>query len=304
MSINIKKPKIIVIVGPTASGKTALSIELAKRFDGEVISADSRQVYRGLDIGSGKVTRDEMRGVPHHLLDVADPKTVYTVADFVRDGRKAVEDITARGKVPVVVGGTFFYTDALLGKVSMPEIAPNEKLREELEKKNVEELFALLSEKDLARARTIDKDNPRRLVRALEIVDAVGVVPDNIREELYEILTLGISIPKEELHKNIRERLTKRMGAGMLEEVEGLVRGGVSYERLESFGLEYRYVAEYLQHKITEEEMLSLIETKSRQFAKRQMTWLKRDGSIVWVSPEEIEKMEELVRGFVSGVSK
>jgi tRNA dimethylallyltransferase len=304
LSINIKKPKIIVIVGPTASGKTALSIELAKRFDGEVISADSRQVYRGLDIGSGKVTRDEMRGVPHHLLDVADPKTVYTVADFVRDGRKAVEDITARGKVPVVVGGTFFYTDALLGKVSMPEIAPNEKLREELEKKNVEELFALLSEKDLARARTIDKDNPRRLVRALEIVDAVGVVPDNIREELYEILTLGISIPKEELHKNIRERLTKRMGAGMLEEVEGLVRGGVSYERLESFGLEYRYVAEYLQHKITEEEMLSLIETKSRQFAKRQMTWLKRDGSIVWVSPEEIEKMEELVRGFVSGVSK
>ncbi|NCN52209.1 tRNA (adenosine(37)-N6)-dimethylallyltransferase MiaA [Candidatus Parcubacteria bacterium] len=281
------KPKIVVIVGPTASGKTSLSIEVAKQFNGEVISADSRQVYRGLDIGSGKVTEEEMDGVPHHLLDVADPKDVYNVTDFVRDGRTAIADILARGKLPIVAGGSFFYVDALLGRVSTPEVPPNQELRKTLEEKSTEELFALLEEQDPRRAADIDKDNPVRLIRALEIVEAIGSVPESTQEELYKAFIIGIDIEKEKLHENIHTRLYTRLEEGMIEEVEHLHENGLSYERLESLGLEYRYIAQFLQKKIGKEEMCEKIESESRKFAKRQMTWLKRDKSIRWFKKGE-----------------
>lgn len=292
-------PKILVIVGPTASGKTSLSIELAKKFNGEIISADSRQVYRGLDIGTGKVTRTEMQGIPHHLLDVAEPQNVYTVADYVRDGRIAINDIISRGKLPIVVGGTFFYIDALLGAVSTPEVAPNMELREKLEKYSNEELFEILKEKDSERAETIDPSNQRRLIRAIEIVSTLGVVPKTRALELYNALTIGIHIEKEDLLKNIHTRLIERIDAGMIEEVISLHKNGLSYERMTELGIEYQYISEYLQDKITKDEMLTLIETKSWQYAKRQMTWLKRDKNIQWVRKDELEKIEELVREFV-----
>ena len=293
------KPKILVIVGPTASGKTSLSIQLAKKFNGEIISADSRQVYQGLDLGTGKVTNEEMQGIPHHLLDVTDPQDSYTVADYVKDGRQAITDILSRNKLPIIVGGTFFYIDALLGKISAPEVLPNEALRTKLEVLTNEELFELLKQKDVKRAETIDKDNPRRLIRALEIIDAIGVVPESKSEELYDALTLGMTTTKEELQRNIHMRLVERLEKGMIEEVANLHKNGLSYELMSDRGIEYKYIVEYLQDKITKEKMCELIETKSVQYAKRQMTWLKRDADIVWVGPSEIEEVEGVVRGFL-----
>ncbi len=294
-----KKPKILVIVGPTASGKTALGVKLAKVFNGEVVSADSRQVYRGLDIGTGKVTVEEMEGVPHHLLDVADPKDTYTVADYVRDGRTAIADIHARGKLPIVVGGTFFYIDALLGRVVAPEVPPNEELREKLEELSAGELFELLREKDPARAETIDRENPRRLIRAIEIAEVLGKVPVSEPEELYDVCTLGIDVPKEDLQKRIHDRLRARIHRGMIDEVVGLQEGDLPLERIAELGIEYKYISEYLQGKLTVPEMEDLIETKSWQYAKRQRMWLKRDATIVWVKPENFDEIAGVVRGFV-----
>ena len=288
----MEKPKIIVIVGPTASGKTSLSIEFAKKLNGEVISADSRQVYKGLDLGTGKVTEAEMDGVPHHLLDVVDPQETYTVADYVRDARKEISNIISQGKIPIVVGGTFFYVDALLGRSIPPEVEPNEALRAELEKKSTEELFETLTNKDVERAETIDRDNKRRLVRALEIVDAIGKVPTPKSEELYDATIIGISISKEKLKENIHKRLIDRLGRGMIDEVKNLHTHGLSYKRMYELGIEYKYIAKYLEKKMTKEEMMEQIEMKSLQYAKRQMTWLKRDKSVKWVeSPLEALKV-------------
>jgi len=300
LQIMKEKQKILVIVGPTASGKTSLSINLAKKFNGEVVSADSRQVYKGLDIGTGKVTQDEMQGVPHHLLDVANLQDTYTVADFVRDGRNAINDIVSRRNLPIVVGGTFFYVDALLGRISTPEVEPNEALRAKLENMSTNELFELLERKDPVRAETIDDDNKRRLIRALEIVEALGVVPKTQPMQLYNTLILGIDISKEELKKNIRTRLITRINAGMVDEVIALQKNGLSYERMGELGIEYKYIGEFLQQKISREEMLTLIETKSWQYAKRQMTWLKRDKEIVWIKPGKDEEIERLVGNFIS----
>ncbi len=292
-------PKVLVIVGPTSSGKTSLGIDLAQKYNGEVISADSRQVYRGLDLGTGKVTQAEMQGIPHHLIDVTEPNDVYTVTDFVRDGSITISDILSRGKLPIIVGGTFFYVDTLLGRVSTPEVGPNEALRAILETKSAEDLFAELQSKDSVRAEKIDKHNKRRLIRALEIIDTLGTVPPIAPQEPYNTLTLGISLPKEELATRIHTRLLERFNAGMVAEVEGLVARGVSYERLAELGLEYRSIAEYLQGNISYEALIPGIEIKNRQLAKRQMTWLKRDTGIVWVHPKEAEKIESVVSEFL-----
>ena len=281
---DVHKLKAVAIVGPTASGKTTLSIALAKHFNGEVISADSRQVYRGLDIGSAKVTLSEMDGIPHHLIDVVDTNTVYTGADFKRDGEQTLTDIIARGKLPIVAGGTFFYLELLKGTMSSAPVQPNPALRAILEQKSTAELFAELKSKDPRRAETIDPDNPRRLIRALEIIDALGVVPPVTETSLtYDWLTIGIDIPTEILNERIHTRILDRLKIGMIEEVKTLHQNGVSWERLEAIGLEYRYIARYLQNQLTREEMVEQLTNKSRQFARRQRVWLKRDKSIVWL---------------------
>jgi tRNA dimethylallyltransferase len=293
----VNKSKILVIVGPTASGKTSLSIKLAKRFNGEVVSADSRQVYKGLDIGSAKVTEIEMDGVRHHLLDVADPKEVYTAADFKRDAEVAVDDILARGKLPIICGGTFFYIDALLGKVTLPEVEPNEELRAELEEKSAAELLSILERLDPIRASTIERENPRRLIRAIEIAKALGQVP--IIETIdspYEVLTIGLSVDMDTHGDIIKARLIERFEAGMINEVNGLLGSGVTHERLEKFGLEYRYVSRYLRGLLNYEEMIAELTIKSRQFAKRQLTWLKRDNLIRWFKKGDVEVFEEVKR--------
>lgn len=294
------KQKVVVIVGQTASGKSALAINLAQRFLGEIISADSRQVYRGLDIGSGKVTPAEMGGIPHHLIDIREvTSTPYTAADFKKDASRTLNDIATRGNLPIVAGGTFFYIDMLLGKVASADVPPNQELRALLEVKSKEELFAELEAKDERRAATIDKDNKVRLVRALEIIDTLGLVPKQDTQLQYDTYTIGISIPKEELHEKIHTRLYTRMENGMLEEVEGLLKNGVPPERLITLGLEYRYITEFLTGVLTKEEMLEALEFEIRHFAKRQMTWLKRDEHINWFSSDKLEQIHKGVAKFL-----
>lgn len=294
------KPKVIAIVGPTSSGKTSVSIEIAKKFDGEVISADSRQVYTGLDIGSGKVTPEEMEEIPHHLLDVADPNTIYTGADFKRNASIAIEDILSRGKTPIIAGGTFFYIELLRGTMQAAPVEPNHELRAKLEKQSDEELIAQLTEKDPKRAENIDPSNRRRVIRSLEIIESLGRVPEVIQTESpYDWLVLGIDIEKEILHQNIHTRLFQRFEEGMIQEVEQLLKNGVAPDRLESLGLEYRYVTRFLQLQISKEDMETELETKIKQFAKRQMTWLKKDDSIKWFSKEQKEELENEVNQFL-----
>jgi len=297
----MSKPKVIAIVGPTSSGKTSLSIKLAQKLNGEVISADSRQVYRGMDLGTGKVTAEEMGDVPHHLLDVADPMDIYTGADFIRQATVAMEGIYRRNSVPIIAGGTFFYVDLLRNKLQAAPVEPDEEFRKTLERYSAAELFELLEKQDPRRAAAVDPHNRRRLERALEIIHTLGAVPESKpADSPYDWLVLGIDIPQEELHSNIHIRLLQRIEEGMIEEVEQLHTEGMTWQRMDSIGLEYRYVSQYLQGQITKEAMIEQLETKIKQFAKRQLTWLRKDDEIHWVKKTELPQILEKVDTFLA----
>ncbi|MFH1346933.1 MAG: tRNA (adenosine(37)-N6)-dimethylallyltransferase MiaA [Spirochaetota bacterium] len=300
---NLSKPKIIVILGPTASGKSNLAVQLAKKFKGEIISADSRQVYKGLNIGSGKITKKEMQGIPHYLLDVASPKHTFTVSQYQKLAGKAIKKILKKGKIPIICGGTGFYIDALIYNYKLPEVPPQPKLRKELEKKSTDVLFKQLKKLDPVRAKNIDKFNKRRLIRALEIVlttkKPVPILFTSLSgsKQNYDVLFIGTKKTQEELKKLIAKRLKKRLKNGMIEEIEKLHKQGVSWERLESFGLEYRFIAKYLQNKINYEEMKNLIQKESEHYAKRQMTWFKRNKNINWI--ESYKQTGKLINNFL-----
>ena len=276
------KPKIIVIVGQTATGKSDYAVSLAKKINGEIVSADSRQVYRGLDIGSGKITQKEMRGIPHYMLDIANPKKVYSVSDYKKDAEKIIDDIVKRGKTPILVGGTGFYIDAITKGQILPEVPPNPKLRKHLYSLSAIALFEYMKKLDPRRAKTIDAKNKVRLVRAIEIATALGKVPKTKPRPKYEVEMIGLTMLDEELKKRIHIRLLARIKEGMIEEIEQLHKNGLSWKRLNELGLEYRYVALYLQKKLTKAEMLEQLEKAIWQYAKRQKTWFKRDGRIRW----------------------
>lgn len=297
----MSKPKVIAIVGPTASGKTSLSIEIAKKCDGEVISADSRQVYKGLDIGTGKVTQEEMGDIPHHLIDIHSPEDVYTASDFKRDAAACIEKITGRNHVPIIAGGTFFYLDILRGKMQAAPVEPNEDFRNSLAHFKDDELYSQLRSKDPKRAESIDPFNRRRLERALEIIEALGSVPPETQTESpYEWLVIGIETDKTTLHENIHTRLLHRLDQGMVAEVEALLAQGVPHERLFNLGLEYRYIDQYLQKNINYDDMVQELETKIKQFSKRQLTWLKKDPEIEWFSAEKRADILKRVREFLA----
>ncbi|MFA6365453.1 MAG: tRNA (adenosine(37)-N6)-dimethylallyltransferase MiaA [Candidatus Paceibacterota bacterium] len=288
-----KTSHILVIVGPTASGKSTLAVSLAKRFHGEVISADSRQVYKGMNLGSGKITKEEMKGIPHHLLDVADPRRTFTASHYARLGRAAIHTILRNKKLPIICGGTGFYIRALVDGLVIPEVKPNIKLRRILEKKSVTELFNLLKKKDPERAAIIDSKNPRRLIRALEIIDTLGKVPKLKKNPLpYPTLFIGIAKDKEQLKRLVRTRLEKRINMGMLTEIKRLHTKGVSWKKLESFGLEYRYSALFLQKKIDKETFMRELTNQILDYAKRQMIWFRPDPRIHWISkPSEAMRL-------------
>lgn len=286
---------LIVILGPNASGKTSLSIKLAKKFHGEIISADSRQVYKGMDIGTGKVTKKEMSGIPHYLLDVASPKKIFTVTEYKKLAEKAIDKVYKRNKIPFMVGGTGFYIQSITDGISIPEVKPDWKLRKKLEKKSAEELFSMLKEKDKRRALNIDKHNKRRLIRALEIIIKTGKPIPSIKiYPKYNVLFLGVKRSDKELKQLIEKRLLERLKHGMIKEVEKLKKSGLSWKRLESFGLEYRYISLYLQKKIDYDEMVLRLQKEIEHYAKRQMTWFKRNKRIKWV--KDYKKAEKLVK--------
>lgn len=285
------KPKLIAVVGPTASGKTSLGIYLAQKLGGEVISADSRQVYRGLDIGTGKVTKREMAGIPHHLLSVYSPKKQYSVDMFVKQARKAYASVLQNTGIAIVVGGTGLYIDTFVGKMSYAEVPPNETLRKKLAHKTAPELYAMLQKADPARAQTIEKDNPRRLVRALEIAKAIGKSPAPATELMYDVLWIGLNPAPETLAQNIKKRLRARIKLGMVAEARRLHKQGVSYKRMDELGLEYRYLAKILQNRrapsasrVAEGALLQELEKAINDYAKRQVRWFKRNKDIHWIT--------------------
>lgn len=293
--------KVLVVLGPTSSGKSDLAVEIARKFNGEVISADSRQVYKGMDIGTGKVTQKEMKGIKHHLLDVVSPKKVFTVSDFKRLAEEKIEEILGRGKLPILCGGTGFYIKTIVDGEVYPEVAPNEDLRKDLETKSAEELYKILYKLSRKRSLGIDKKNKRRLVRAIEIIRA-GALP-NIKKEKpkYDFLQIGILPDDDTLKDRINRRLLARIKRGMIAEARKLHTKGLSYKRMEVLGLEYRYMARFLKGEISKEEMIENLKNKIWQYAKRQKTWFKKDKRVLWVKDNKLN--EDIIKTTIKFIS-
>ncbi len=278
-------PKLIVILGPTSSGKSEMGVLLAKKFRGEIISADSRQVYKGMDIGSGKISEKEMRGVPHHLLSIVSPKRIFTAEQYRKKSLREISGIVRRGNFPILVGGTPFYIKAITENFALPAVPPNLALRKKFEKKSAGELFAMLKAKDPGRAKTIDAHNKHRLIRALEIIAATKKAVPTLKKSPsnFDILILGIKREQQDLQKRIAKRIASRLRQGMVAEVKKLHENGLSWKRLENFGMEYRFVAQFLQGKISRDEMIKSIQKSNKHYVKKQMMWWKNDPKIHWI---------------------
>jgi len=280
------KQKIIVILGPTASGKTSLGVRLSDLFNGEIISADSRQVYRGMDIGTGKDLKEyfienKNKKILHHLIDIVNPRTEFNLAKYCRLAEKAIVDIASRNKLPIIVGGTGLYVQAVVDGYGLSKNKANTELRQNLEKLSVVEVFLKLKKVDAKFADNLnnsEKNNKRHLIRYIENrLDGGSEKLDIFDNSNREFLVLGITRPKNDLENRIKKRLDQRLEKeGMVEEVKSLHKSGVSWKRLESFGLEYKFLSQYLRGAISYSEMRTEILVASRQFAKRQMTWFRR----------------------------
>jgi tRNA dimethylallyltransferase len=299
----MKLPKIIIVCGPTATGKSDLAVEIAKDFNGEIISADSRQVYKGLDIGSGKITKKEMQKIPHHLLDVASPKRKFSVAQFKKLGEKAIKDIVKKNKLPIICGGTGFYIDTLVYDLNFPEVKANIKLRKELNKKSLEELQKILNRLDKNRFNEIDIKNKVRLIRAIEIAKQLGKTKKLKPKSKYDVLFIGIDYPDEVLKERVLTRIHKRM-KGMKKEVKKLRESRLSFKRMEELGLEYRNLSLLEQKKITEKEFVEKLSMEIWHFAKRQRTWFKSNSlginrtNIQWFVEPKYENIKDEIKLF------
>lgn len=292
-------PKLIVIEGTNASGKSGLGVELARRFGGEIVSADSRQVFRGLDLGSGKITPEEMQGVPHHLIDVCDAGAFFSMADFQKLAYEAIDDILRRGKIPFLVGGTGLYVDAVADGYVMSNRMPDLAYRAHLETFPTEELYRMLLEQ--LPDTDVEPRNRNRVMRILEkLHDGDDVTPS--KQPRYQPLRLGVTWDRETLRQRIDERLERRMQQGMVQEVKDLLDSGVSREFMLKLGLEYKFITQYLDGEFAaEEEMTALLSTAIKQFAKRQMTWFRRCPSIHWLdmTADPAGEAEGLIRAFL-----
>ena len=292
-------PKLIVIEGTNASGKSSLGVELASRFGGEIISADSRQVYERLDLGSGKITPEEMKGVPHHLLNVRKPGEFFSMADFQRLAYEAADGILARGRLPFLVGGTGLYVDAMADGYTLSEKAPDHTLRAQLETYDTPALYEMLKKK--LPDTDVDPRNRHRVMRALERLEADDYAPPS-KASRFTLLKLGVTWPREILKQRIDERLEKRLAAGMVDEVKALLDEGISEEFLVKLGLEYKYLTWYLTGKMEYGQMVEELGNAIKKFAKRQMTWFRRDPRIIWLdmSADPLEEASGYIREFLS----
>jgi len=292
------KPKIIVLTGRTAAGKTSLSLSLANKFNAEIISADSRQVYRGMDVGTDKIklTNNRAHGIRHHLIDVASPRRTFTVAQYKKLAKKAIKQILKRGRVPMIVGGSPFYIEALIYDFDFPEVKPNKVLRNMLRNKTASQLFTMLKKLDLSRAETVDENNKVRLIRAIEIAKTLGKIPPLSHSSPYDPLVLGLNIPEKILRQRINQRVDKRFSA-IVSEIKSLRRQKLSFKRLVSFGLEYRYISWYILGKIDKKEALEKSKIATWQFAKRQKTYFKR-LPVSWIKNQR--EAEGKIRKFLA----
>lgn len=300
------KPKVIVIVGPTASGKTALSIECAKKFNGEIISSDSMQIYKDMNIGTAKVTEEEAQGIKHYLVDFVSPEQRYSVSDFKRDAEEALEEIIAKGKTPIVVGGTGLYVNSLIYGIDYQDMEYDKEYRNELmEKAESEEGLKSLYEEavkiDPEAMEKISPNDKKRITRVLEIYKQTGMTKtkqeelSRLKEIKYDYRVFGITMPREELYERINLRVDLMIKDGLIEEVESLLKKYKNFPTAMQ-GLGYKEVVEYLNGEYSKEEMIDKIKQETRHYAKRQLTWFRRNKEIIWLDKNDgIEKNMEII---------
>ncbi len=287
--------KLVIIAGTNASGKSGLGIELAEKYGAEIISADSRQVFKGLDLGSGKVTPEEIRGVPHHLLDVAEPNEFFSLSHYQKLAYAAIDDVIARGGRPFLVGGTGLYVNAVADGYELNEAEPDPAVRQQVEAMSIEELIGLLKEKNPDVLLRLDLKNKRRLERAAEKALA-GKCSELPAVPRYETLIIGVTWPREILYERIRVRLDRRLSEGMIEEVKGLRSAGATDEFLYKLGLEYRYILMYLRGEFDSfDAFYDKLFMEIRHLAKEQMTWFRKRKDIHWIDMQR-EPFEEASR--------
>lgn len=275
--------KLLVITGTNASGKSGLGIELARKYGAEVVSADSRQVFTGLDLGSGKVTPEEMKGVRHHLLDVAEPNDFFSLSDYQRLAYEAIDDILSRQKKAFLVGGTGLYVNSVLDGYNLSESAPDPEIRKQVEEKTLDELIEMLKEHNPAALERVDLKNKRRVERAVEKALA-GDKDENPSEKRYETFVIGVTWPREVLYERIHERLDRRLDQGMIDEVVKLREAGATDEFLYKLGLEYRYILMYLRGEFASfDDFYETLFKEIRHLAKEQMTWFRKRKDIHWI---------------------
>lgn len=318
--------KLLVILGPTATGKTDLGLSLAKKFNGEIVACDSRQVYIGLDIGTGKLPSGrwmiddgglkkgkgwwEVSGVKIWMYDVVDPKDRYTVADYVRDGSRVVDEIISRDKLPILIGGTGLYIRALLEGLPNLSIPIDEKLREELSnlsKKELQDKLRQLSKERWNKLNKSDRENPRRLLRSIELVMMYPYIKTSnqmigISDE-FNVLKIGLTAPRQVLYNNINSRAACWIKKGIIEEVKKLIKKGVKDNRLEEMGLHYREVVKYIKGELDSYQLLEKIQVTVRQYAKRQLTWFKKEKDVSWfdiTNKDSLHKIEKMVTEWYS----
>ena len=302
--IKTEKTPLLIVAGPTATGKSDSAVELALRMNGEVISADSMQVYRGMDIGSAKVTVGEMRGVPHHLIDCADPSENWNVVRFQKEARRAVQDIASRGRLPILCGGTGFYIQALLYDIDFTQMEENTPLRDRLSalaaEKGPEAVHALLLEKDPASAAAIHPNNLKRVIRAIEFMEESGgsIAAHNLqqreRESAYRSVFFVLTMDRARLYERIDRRVDIMMERGLVEEVARLRAMGIQRDSTSMQGIGYKQVYGYLDGEYDLEEAVRLIKRDTRHFAKRQLTWFKREKDVIWTDLDRFENRQQM----------
>ena len=291
------KIKIITVEGPTASGKTSLGIEIALKYGGEIVSADSMQIYKHMDIGSAKPTAEELAAVPHHMISIAEPTVNYSLSDYVTEARKAIADIHKRGKIPVIVGGTGLYINTLINNINLSEETPNSDLRHELERyaeeQGNEALHMRLEKIDPEAARNIHMNNVKRVIRAIEIYENTGItMTEQIRRskyagKIYEAHEYGVRYEREVLYDRINRRVDMMLESGLVGEVKACLKLGCTRDNTSMQGIGYKEVIDYLEDKCDFDTMTERIKQESRRYAKRQITWFKRNN-ITWLEPGEI----------------
>lgn len=295
-------PKLIVILGPTASGKTGLSLKLAKKFKGEIVNADSRQIYKGMDIGTGKVV--DKKGVVHYLLDVINPNEDFSLADYKNKAEAAIKNILKRGKVPFLVGGTGLYIQAIVDNLEIPAVPPNKKLRAQFEKElkkpgAIAKWYKKLLKLDPGAAKVVDKNNPRRIIRALEVCLATGQPFSKLRERgelLFDVLQLGITMPREKLYKKIDARVDEMIKEGLIDETRKLLKKyNPSLPSMSGIG--YKEIGEYLNENYSLAEVVQKIKYRTHAYARRQMTWFKKNKRTKWI--KNYKEAEEKIKKWI-----